>query len=185
MLHSAMRKVSILLALLIGFVLGKFSNVLPVYAQATAQRPSEGIMLGPVTLKVGMARQQVIALFGPGYKLSGEGNLIVSTNPGANGDRKLLGTVSFDNGKLVQVSKSWVNDQQSVESFWRGLYGCVFQFAQSEPVRAIISTSTTIHPGFTYNEIGVSIRGRKIVISRSEEDAEKMIWYDVSEEFEK
>jgi hypothetical protein len=168
--------------MLVGFGLGRLSNLPSAAAQASDQ---EGpITMGPATLRLGMAKDRVLSQFGPGYRLTeAGGSFVVSSGPfRRGGDFDLLGSITFEDGKLKWLAKSWVSDQHNIESFWRGLYGSIAAAIGSQPTTAVVFTTTQPQARSTYDSISIVLKGREIDIARAQ-IASGIPSYSVDEDF--
>lgn len=179
-----MRSAMDVVLLILGFAIGRFSSIPAVCAQA--QTEAQPITVGGATIRIGMSKDQVISQFGSEYKLigpTGADSFIVSQTLRPGGAFEMLASLSFKGGRLNWVSKSWVSDQQSVESFWRGLYGSTSTLTGSHSMPVSLSTESHRWPGGSVESISVMLDGRTINISRIEDDSASRTAYDVSEEF--
>jgi hypothetical protein len=175
---------SLALALvLLGFGLGRLSNLPSAAAQASDQ--ALPITLGPATLRLGMAKDRVLSQFGPSYELSDSG-MVLRKPLTPDGEFDAIGSIAFADGKLSGVSKDWVSDQHNIESFWRGLYGSIAGAIGSQSVTAVVSaTSTPPEPNFSQQQIAIVLKGRTIKIWRAEAASPKVLAYTVIEDFGK
>ena len=181
-----MRPMLALTLVLVGFGLGRLSNLPSAAAQASDQE--QPIMMGPATLRLGMAKDRVLSQFGPEYRLNDYGNsfLIFRRPLRPDGDFTLLGNIAFEGVKVVSVSKSWVSNHDDIDSFFRGLYGSIASAIGSQRTTAVVSTITAqSQPDFTEGDIVVVLKGRTITISRKEFASEKLLQYSVDERFGK
>jgi hypothetical protein len=88
-----MRHMLALALVLLGFGLGRLSNLPSASAQASDQE--QPIIMGPATLRLGMAKDRVLSQFGPEYRLNEYGNSfkIFRRPVRPDGDFTLLGTL--------------------------------------------------------------------------------------------
>jgi hypothetical protein len=142
-------------------------------------------MLGSLGLSVGMTEEQFNARVGQDYFVTRNGDSrTVALKARADGTHEILATVSFQKGRISSIIKSWVSEQHDIESFWRGMYGSISGVAGSQETAATVTTRSNLQPGGSYHSVELTIKGRTIIVSRSEWESDKLIFYDVGEEFD-
>lgn len=95
--------------------------------------PPASILIGSVTLEVGMPQDRVISQFAESYRLQklresgkySDWSVFTSGKPGT-----MIAHLNFESGKLTGVSKSWYLEEDSSKGveFASGLYGAIAQF---------------------------------------------------------
>jgi hypothetical protein len=181
-----MRYLVAITVLLLAFEAGRLTSLPSVVAQT--QSTTNSIRIDDVNLTLGMAEGQALSRFGAEYVLdpAGESARWIKKKPtDPNGkDYQILGSLTFANGRLSRVIKSWVADQQSIESFWNGLFGSISNAAGPQGSKATVLTKETSQPNMNTRLIVLTLEGRSIQIARVEQyQNPKVTAFSVDETF--
>jgi hypothetical protein len=167
-----MRFLAVITLLLLAFEAGRLTKPFPRIVEAQDQRTNFPIVVDNVNLSLGMPGSQALAKFGPGYRLDpwGEnGRMVMKLSAGASTNYEPIATLAFNGGRLSRVIKMWVLDQQSIESFWNGLYGSITGAVGTRGSRAMVVARESTEPNMNNRQIVLIFEGRSIQITRGEE----------------
>ena len=125
---------------------------------------AEPIQLGSVELRLGMSKSEAKAKIVSAYpeyakfpeEFWDSVPVIVVDRLGGPGDTKTVGYVTFTNGRLVRVDKTWTPTDQSAESFVRNLLTLVSAINEAGETIASVTAQHRGTPEATFDNVVIS-----------------------------
>lgn len=148
-----------------------FAAVIPWHVASAQSQPGPKpatISFGHVILQIGMAQDRVLAAFAETYALErapdlGGGYLSYFVN--AKSGSTYVGTVSFKDGILDSVTKSWTTQGASDVDYANSLHGVIANFINEGREECRLSTGSKYNPESTSKNVLITCSGKSIWIS--------------------
>lgn len=148
---------------------------------ALAQEPS--LWLGGMQMQIGMSQKKVMSHLSKYYDLNEvftpNSYIILEKKSNDKGDNKIIGQVTFDNGKLTYAVKNWQEaysaDIGAADRLFDALHAILRQMEEKGEVLATISTKTIREPDTVIKMIKISFGKRWITISSNEHKGSKSV----------
>lgn len=137
-------------------------------AGARAERRRESISLGEVNLSPGMPEDVVLSKLGDSYgleKRKNNYNLASWVVRSKDAGKQIVGRVTFSKGKLVLVSKTWANsDDSGAVAIGRAILGVVANIKSEGSTTCTLSPSQEQEPGTNLQSVLIECGPRELEI---------------------
>ncbi len=144
--------------------------ILILWVLAPCVAEAQETMLGTAPLQLGMSQADAAATLGARYRVEKFGRAEDVWRVWTKADRppyELIGSVNFTNGRLTNVSKVWVHQPDSQDSFSVGeaLAGALASLLQADAGTAAVTITTHRDPGATTLTIALRAHGKVVIFS--------------------
>ena len=132
-----------------------------------AQQADDEMVLGGMTLRLGMSQDEVFQKLGAIYDVRPVGGVEGMWNVGYRGGVAVagVGSVQFQDGRLIIANRSWDVQEQSASSLAEGFYEAVRLITSGD--WAHCSARNWTPPGSTMKQVLVDCGSRRV-----------MVWFD-------